>query len=77
MLGNKDRKSDMDFSLRFNGNKLRFALSLSLSQFFFFSYFHHNLNDVLNVEVRSGPAVSLPKRFFQDVRHFKAIMENK
>lgn len=71
----------MDFSLRFNGNKLRFSpsftLSLSHSLSFFSSYFHHNLNGVLNVEVRSGLAVSLPKRFFQDVRHFKAIMENK
>lgn len=54
---NKDRNLDMIFPLRFNGNKLSEIL------FYLFIYFHRNLNDVLNGEVRSGPAVLLRGEF--------------
>lgn len=53
-VGKQGQKSDMFFFfLRFNSNKL--------SEILF--YFHHNLNDVWCVEVRSGPAVLFQGEF--------------
>lgn len=54
--GKQGQKSDMIFSLRFNGNKL------SVIPFSLF-FLHHNLNNVLCVEVRSGLAALFQGEF--------------
>lgn len=51
--GKQGQKSDMIFSLRFNGNKLSVILF----------FFHRNLNHVLYVEARSGLAALFQGEF--------------